>query len=213
MRSLVYLQEGVLTDDKSIVSNYIDDLDLKTSNDEMIKAGEKFGFKTVKVYEKVYGGMAEISRVLGYGDPSSYRRLLEKWEIYTPSIGGFGNEYRMLFCEKLGFHENDGRSLLVDWIGFLIGGVKGEGENADEVLVYLLRREREARINAVTVDQVKAEELLMKKEIHKVKMLKERLSLIKAVGAKIPPLLKAEFTALTGVVIPDDGQLELPFKS
>lgn len=104
---------------------------------------------------------------------------------------------------------------MVDWTGFLIGGVKGEGEHADEVLVYLLRREREARINAVTVDQVKAEELLMKKDIHKVKMLKERLSLIKAVGAKIkiPPLLKMEFTALTGVVIPDDRQLELPFKS
>lgn len=119
----------------------------------------------------------------------------------------------MLIVERLGMNEFDGRSLLVDWTGFLIGGVKGEGEHADEVLVYLLRREREARINAVTVDQVKAEELLMKKDIHKVKMLKERLSLIKAVGAKIPPLLKTEFTALTGVVIPDDRQLELPFKS
>ncbi len=213
MRSLVYLQEGILTDDKDIVSSYIDDLDLKTANEEMVKAGEKFGFKTIKIYEKVYGVMSEIAGILGYIDPSSYGKLLRKWEIYTPSLGGFGSECRMLIVEKLGMNEFDGRSLLVDWTGFLIGGVKGEGEHADEVLVYLLRREREARINAVTVDQVKAEELLMKKDIHKVKMLKERLSLIKAVGAKIPPLLKTEFTALTGVIIPEDRQLELPFKS
>ena len=213
MRSLVYLQEGVLTDDRSIVSDYIDEMDIKTSNDEMIRVGEKFGFKTIKVHEKVYGSLTEISGILGYVDSNSYGRLLKKWEIFTPSIATYGSEYRMLIREKFGIHENDGRALLVDWTGFLIGGVKGEGEHADAVLVYLLRREREARINAVTVDQVKAEELLMKKEIHKVKMLKERLSLIKAVGAKIPPLLKTEFTAITGVVIPEDRQLELPFKS
>lgn len=213
MRSLVYLQEGVLTENKVIVSCYLDELDLKTANEEMVKAGEKFGFKTVKIYEKVYGWMAEISKVHGYNDTSSYGRLLEKWEIYTPSIGWFGNEYRTRIRETFGIHEKDSRAILVDWTGFLIGGVKGEGEHADEVLVYLLRREREARINAATVDQVKAEELLMKKEIHKIKMLKERLSLIKAVGAEISPLLKTEFTALTGVVIPEDRQLKLPFKS
>lgn len=88
MRSLVYLQEGILTDDRSIVSDYIDEMDIKTSNDEMIKAGEKFGFNTVKVYEKVYGSLSEISTKLGYLDPSSYGRLLKKWEIYTPSLGG-----------------------------------------------------------------------------------------------------------------------------
>lgn len=212
MRSLVYLQEGVITEDKSIVSNYIDELDLRTANEEMVKAGEKFGFKTVKIHEKVYGCMAEISRVHGYADPSSYRRLLEKWEILTPNIGWFGNEYRTRIREMLNIHEKDSRTLLVDWTGFLIGGVKGEGEHADEVLAYLLKREREARINGATVDEAKAIELSMKLEIHKIKVLKEKLSLVKAAGAKIPTQLKTEFKAITGVELPYNGQLELPLK-
>lgn len=212
MRSLTYLQEGVLTGNKNIVSGYIDELDMRTANEEMIKAGEKFGFKTVKIYEKVYGSLTEISRKLGYADPSSFGRLLKKWEIYAPGVGGFGNEYRRLAREKLGLSENDGSTLLVDWTGFLIGGVRGEGDHADDVLVYLLKREREARINAATIDEAKAIELSMKMEIHKIKVLKEKLSLIKTAGAKIPPQINTEFTAITGVEIPSDGQLELPLK-
>lgn len=210
MRSLNYSQEGVLADDKSIVSDYLDELDLKTANEEMVNAGKKFGFKTMKVHEKVYGCMAEISKVLGYGDPSSYRRLLEKWEILTPNLGWFGNEYRTRIRENLGIHEKDSRALLIDWTGFLIGGVRGEGDNADEVLAYLLKREREARISGATLDAAKAEELRMKKEIHSLRMLKEKLSLIRANGAKIPQELHAEFTNITGVAIPKNGQLELP---
>lgn len=210
MRSLMFLQEGVLAEDKSIVADYIDEIDLRTANEEMVKAGEKFGFKTMKIHEKVYGSLTEISAKLGYLDSNSYGRLLKKWEIFTPSIATYGSEYRMLIREKFGIHENDGRALLVDWTGFLIGGVKGEGANADEVLAYLLKREREARINGATIDQAKAEELRMKKEMHGVKMLKEKISLIKAAGAKIPPSLHAEFTSITGVVIPKDRQLELP---
>lgn len=212
MKSLTYLQEGVLTENKDIVSGYIDELDMRTANEEMIKAGEKFGFKTVKIYEKVYGSLTEISRKLGYADPSSFGRLLKKWEIYAPGVGGFGNEYRRLAREKLGLSENDGSTLLVDWTGFLIGGVRGEGDHADDVLVYLLKREREARINAATIDEAKAIELSMKMEIHKIKVLKEKLSLVKAAGAKIPQQIQAEFVAITGVEIPNDGQLELPLK-
>lgn len=210
MRSLNYLQEGVLAEDKSIVSDYLDELDLKTANEEMVKASEKFGFKTMKVHEKVYGSLTEISAKLGYLDSNSFGRLLKKWEIFTPSIATYGSEYRMLIREKFGIHENDGRALLVDWTGFLIGGVRGEGDNADEVLAYLLKREREARISGATLDAAKAEELRMKKEIHSLRMLKEKLSLIRANGAKIPQELHAEFTNITGVAIPKNGQLELP---
>jgi len=49
-------------------------------------------------------------------------------------------------------------------------------------------------------------------EIHKIKVLKEKLSLVKAAGAKISPQLKTEFTTITGVEMPNDGQLELPLK-
>lgn len=100
MRSLVYLQEGVLAENKDIVSSYIDDLDLRTANEEMIKAGEKFGFKTIKIYEKVYGVMSEIAGILGYIDPSSYGKLLRKWEIYTPSLGGIRQRMPNAYSRK-----------------------------------------------------------------------------------------------------------------
>jgi hypothetical protein len=102
MRTLQYLQEGVLTDDKGVVNSYIEELDLKTSNDEMVKAGEKFGFRTINIYGKVYGLMSEIAARMGYLDPSSYGRLLKKWEIQTPNVGTFGSEYRRLMVENLG---------------------------------------------------------------------------------------------------------------
>lgn len=212
MRNLNYLQEGVLTENKTAVSDYIDELDIKTANEEMTKAGERFGFKTVKIHEKVYGSMAEIAGVHGYGDPSSYRRLLEKWDILTPNIGWFGSQYRTRIREELNINEKDSRALLVDWTGFLIGGVKGEGKNADAVLAYLLQREREARINSATVDQAKAEELRMKKEIHRVRMLKEKFNLVKTAEVRVSPGMMSEFKEITGTEFPDDGQRrKLPF--
>lgn len=218
MRSLQYLQEGILTDDKGVVNSYIEELDLKTSNEEMVKAGEKFGFKTINIYGKVYGLMAEIAARMGYLDPSSYGRLLKKWEIQTPNVGTFGHEYRRLMVENLGIDPKDGSSLLVDWTGFLIGGVKGEGENADEVLAYLLRRDREARINGVLLDDAKAEELRMKQEKHNIEMIDKRLSVMQRKLAILektkqlaPPPLKAEYKELLGVEYPDDPQQGLGF--
>lgn len=209
MKNLMYLQEGLLKEDKSIVSGYIDELDMKTANDEMSKAGEKFDFKTIMIHGKVYGVMAEIAGKLGYLDPSPYGKLLKKWDIYTPTVGGFGSNCRMLMVEKLGIDQFDGKSLLVDWTGFLIGGVKGEGENADAVLAYLLQREREARINAATVDQVKAEEHTMRKEIHRIKMLKEKIALCKAAGVTAPSSIDDDFFQVTGLHLPKAAQSKL----
>lgn len=124
------MSEGFQTFINELPSKYKQGIDLKTSNEEMVKAGEKFGFKIINIFGKMYGLMAEIATKMGYIDPSPYGKLLKKWEIYTPNVGTFGSYCRMMMVEKLGIEEKDGRSLLVDWTGFLIGGVKGEGENA-----------------------------------------------------------------------------------
>ena len=198
-----------MKEDKFIVSGYIDELDMKTANEEMTKAGEKFGFKTILLHGKVYGLMAEIAGKMGYLDPSPYGKLLKKWDIYTPTVGGFGSNCRMLMIQKLEIDQFDGKSLLVDWTGFLIGGVKGEGSNADAVLGYLLQREREARINAATVDQVKAEEHTMRKELHRIKVLKEKIMLCKAAGVAAPPAIGEDFFQVTGMHLPKAAQVKL----
>jgi len=205
MKNLLYLQEGLLKDDHAIVSGYIDELDMKTANDEMAKAGEKFGFKTILIHGKVYGLMAEIAGNLGYLDPSPYGKLLKKWDVYTPTVGGFGSNCRMLMV----IEQFDGKSLLVDWTGFLIGGVKGEGENADAVLAYLLEREREARINAATVDQVKAEEHTMRKELHRINVLTKKIALCKTAGVSAPPSIDNDFFQVTGMHLPAAAQEKL----
>jgi len=209
MKNLLYLQEGLLKDDHAIVSGYIDELDMKTANDEMAKAGEKFGFKTILIHGKVYGLMAEIAGNLGYLDPSPYGKLLKKWDVYTPTVGGFGSNCRMLMVEKLGIEQFDGKSLLVDWTGFLIGGVRGEGKNADAVLAYLLEREREARINAATVDQVKAEEHTMRKELHRINVLTKKIALCKTAGVSAPPSIDNDFFQVTGMHLPAAAQEKL----
>lgn len=218
MRTLQYLQEGVLTEDKGVVNSYVEGLDLRTSNEEMVKAGEKFGFKTINIFGKEYGLMSEIAGKMGYMDPSSYGKLLRKWEIYTPNVGTFGSDCRMTMVEKLGIEEKDGRSLLVDWTGFLICGVKGEGENADEVLAYLLRRDREARISGVLLDDAKAEELRMKLEKHSIDMTDKRLSvmqrklaILEKTKQSTPEQLKAEYRELLSVEFPKDPQHDFDF--
>lgn len=59
----------------------------------------------VEDFGKVYGLMAEIAARMGYFDPSSYGRLLKKWEIYTPNVGTFGSSCRRMLVEKLGIDE------------------------------------------------------------------------------------------------------------
>jgi hypothetical protein len=71
------------------------------------------------------------------------------------------------------------------------------GENADAVLGYLLQREREARINAATVDQVKAEEHAMRKEIHRITVLTKKIALCKTAGVSAPPSIDNDFFQVT----------------
>jgi hypothetical protein len=210
----MFLQEGVLTESPEMVKGYMDELDLKTANEEMMKAGERFGFKTMEIFGKVYGLMAEIAGMMGYLDPSPYGKLLKKWQILAPTVGTFGSESRMLMVEKLGIDARDGKSLLIDWTGFLIGGVKGEGANADQVLAYLLQREREARINAATVDQYKAEKIRMEREAHNLRMVERRLAvmekkiaMLRRHKAPIPEELKDQYQHLLGSAFPEDSQL------
>jgi hypothetical protein len=209
MKNLLYLQEGLLKEDHSIVSAYISELDIRTGNAELIKAGEQFGFKTVEAYGKIYAWSAEIARVHGYARPEYVSRILDKWEIQAPSIGWFPRNWGTRIRETLGLNEKDSRAILIDWTGFLIIGVKGEGENADAVLAYLLQREREARINTATVDQVKAEEHAMRKELHRIKMLKEKITLCKVAGITAPPSISEDFFQVTGIHLPKAAQAKL----
>lgn len=209
MKNLLYLQEGLLKEDKSIVSGYVAELDLRTGNVELIKAGEQFGFKTVEAYGKVYAWSAEIARVHGYARPEYVSRILDKWEIQAPSIGWFPRSWGTKIRETLGLNEKDSRAILVDWTGFLIVGVKGEGENADAVLAYLLQREREARVNAATVDEVKAEEHTMRKELHRIKVLTKKIALCKVAGVTAPPSIDEDFFQVTGLHLPKAAQVKL----
>jgi hypothetical protein len=213
MKTLNYLQEGILKDDKNIVSSYIEELDLKTGNEEMLKAGEKFGFKTVEAYGKIYAWSAEIARVHGYARPDYLSRLLDRWEIQAPSIGWFRQSGGTRIREALGINEKDSRAILIDWTGFLIIGVKGEGDNADDVLAYLLQRERESRINTASVDQYKSEKLRMDRQEHDLKIIEKRLSILerkisilKKNNQSIPESLTIEYKMLLGVGYPVDAQ-------
>jgi len=209
MKNLLYLQEGLLKDDHAIVNAYVSELDLRTGKVELIKAGEQFGFKTVEAYGKIYAWSAEIARVHGYARPEYVSRILDKWEIQAPTIGWFPRNWGTRIREALGINEKDSRAILVDWTGFLIIGVKGEGENADSVLAYLLQREREARINTATVDEMKAEEHAMRKELHRINVLTKKIALCKTAGVSAPPSIDNDFFQVTGMHLPAAAQEKL----
>lgn len=147
MRSLIFLEEALLENSQEKISGYFSEIDRQTSNEVMRKAGEQFGFKTCEANGMVMANLSETARILGYADPSSWGKLLERYQIMTYQIGWYGHDARTRMRETFGLKDKDSRAVFHSWDGFLIGGMFGQNEAAKKVKLYLLKMETVGRVS------------------------------------------------------------------
>ncbi len=208
MRSLIDLEKALLEENVQDVSHYLEELDKKTGNDAMRKAGGEFGFKTLEINGMVMAHMASASAILGYSNVSGLTNLLSAFQIMTYKIGWFIPEVKTRLRETFDLNEKDSQATFITWDAFLVAGMHGQNAAARRVKIYLLQAERAYRINLATKDIRDNEEIELKKDraiesiigrIGKttdsalLEVLYERLDRLAGRRIKRPPQLNIDF--------------------
>lgn len=152
MRSFLDLEAAILSQDRGQISDYLAEIDRKTESAMFLQASEHFGFRTVEHHGRRFAMRAEIGRVMGYIDESGLRKMAERYDLESLSLGSFGQDVRIKFADQLGLSPKAGRTTLVGWDTFLVAGMQGTNEAAHAVKLYLLNIERAGRMAAGVTD-------------------------------------------------------------
>ncbi len=142
------LQIALLDDDTTAVRLQIDEIDRRTENEAFRMASEHFGFATVETGGRRIAYLPELSRVIGYTDPSGLRKLVERYDLESYSLGGYGQNVRQFILQSFGIHKHAGHATFVTWPAFLIAGMVSTAPQAAAIKRYLLDCERAARIGS-----------------------------------------------------------------
>lgn len=201
MTTINDLQIAMLSDDKAHIRELLNEIDRRSENDMFRKAGEHFGFKTVEHQGNRLAIRAEISRVMGYKDESGLRKVCDRYDFGTLSLGGFGQNGRMLLIETFGLHPQDGKTVLVGWETFLLAGMQGQSDEARQVQLYLLQMEKAGRVAGATLSIAKGRSQRIG-DTDKVVRMVCRAETIKNAALKSKLLRMIDETV--------DGALELP---
>lgn len=150
------LQIALIDNDKAGVRAVIDEIDRRTENEMFLRAGEHFGFKTLEACGRRIAYAPEMAGAIGYADASGLRKLVERYDLESVALGGYGQNVRTLLIEGFGLHEFTSKASFVTWPTFLVAGMVSTTPKADAIKRYLLDCERAARIGGGLVDATKA---------------------------------------------------------
>lgn len=206
MSSITDFQIAVLSDDKAHIRELLNEVDRRSENDMFRKAGEHFGFKTVEHQGRRLAIRAEIARVMGYKDESGLRKVCERYDLATLSLGGFGQNVRMLIIETFGLHPQDGKTVLVGWETFLLAGMQGQSDEARQVQLYLLQMEKAGRVAGATLDIAKGRHMRIG-EAGKVVMMVSRAERIKSKTLRTNVLRYVDDVLDGALKLPGQGDL------
>ena len=156
MKSMIDLQIAVLNEDQNEIHSILNELDRKTESEMFAKAARHFGFKTLEHHGRRFVMRRHLAPVFGYIDESGLRKLCERHDLETVSLGAFGQNVRDLAVQELGLSRNDGKSIFVGWDAFLLAGMESTTDAAKQVKLYLLQMERAGRVAGGALDAVKA---------------------------------------------------------
>lgn len=165
------LQIALIDNDTARVHAVIDDIDRRTENEMFRRAGEHFGFATVETGGKRIAYLPEISAALGYADPSGLRKLVERYDLDSVSLGGYGQNVRQFLLETFSIHKQAGHATFVTWPVFLIAGMVATGAKAHPIKRYLLECERTARVGGASLTVAQAREARIANAASVVSML------------------------------------------
>lgn len=203
------LQIALAKDEGAKVTDILSSIDLRTANEAFRDASKKFGFKTVEIGGELLAHLAGSSQILGHSDPSSLGKLMERYQIYCPKISTYGQNARRLIRKAFNLDPKDGMATLLSWKGFLIAGMYGRNEKAEEIKLYLLEKEAEARIlkelsQKEYLEIEKSRQQWFKLEMEALAMA-ERLS-----DERYKSLIAERFEFYTGRKLPEPKQGRLP---
>ena len=150
------LQIALIDDDRAGVQTLLSEIDRKTENDLFRRAGEHFGFKTAEAGGRRVAYLPELATVFAYADSSGLRKLVERYDLESCFLAGYGKNVRQLLIDSFGIHKNSGNATFVTWATFLVAGMVSTTANSDAIKRYLLDSERAARIGGSVIDATKA---------------------------------------------------------
>lgn len=204
--SLNDLQIALIDNDKAGVRSVIDEIDRRTENEMFLRAGEHFGFKTLETGGRRIGYLPEISIVMGYSDASGLRKLGERYDLESISMGGYGQNVRQLLLEAFGIHKQAGHATFVTWPTFLVAGMVSTTGKADAIKRYLLDCERAARIGGGLMDATKAKDARIDRTAKVVSMVC-KADRIKDADLRLRTLIHIDEALDGALAIPRQGLL------
>ncbi len=174
MSSILDMQIAVLNDDGDAVHSILSELDRKTESEMFQRAADHFGFQTAEHHGRLLAMRAEIATVMGYKDESGLRKLCQRHDLETVSLGTFGQNVRMSIAEQMGLHPNDGKTIFVGWDAFLVAGMGATSPAAKNVQAYLLQMEKAGRVagSALSMAQQRMQRI---SEANKVSLIASRV--------------------------------------
>lgn len=152
------LQIALIDNSKAGVRAVIDEIDRRTENEMFRRAGEHFGFVTVEACGRRIAYAPEMAASIGYADASGLRKLVERYELESVSLGGYGQNVRTLLIEGFGLHEFTSKATFVTWPTFLVAGMVATTAKAESIKRYLLDCERAARVGGGMLDIARSQD-------------------------------------------------------
>lgn len=208
MESLIKLEELLLEENSEGVKGYLSEIDRKTANEMVVKAGEAFGFPTIEIYGVVYTHMGMLAKIFGYASTSGISNLVEKHQLHSVKLAWYTLEVYSMAREIFGLSEKDSKATFVTWDTFLIAGMYGQNPEAQKVKLYLLKAERAVRVGVSTMDRLKYENYRLRK-------IERTIALASKIGHMANGPFKdaaiEAFEELTGKTFSRPKQLQLPF--
>lgn len=195
------LQIALIDNNKAGVRAVIDEIDRRTENEMFRRAGEHFGFATAEACGRRIAYAPEMAASIGYADASGLRKLVERYDLESVALGGYGQNVRTLLIEAFGLHEFTSKATFVTWPTFLVAGMVSTTSKADAIKRYLLDCERAARIGGGMLDIAKAQDVRL-----------DRAAKVVAMVSKADRIADARLRQQVLIHIDDalDGALQIP---
>ncbi|MBC8232248.1 hypothetical protein H8E77_22105 [bacterium] len=123
-------------------------INVESANSVYRKCADEFNFRTVDLEGKLFSTATELAQPLGYRNLKSVSTVLRRNDVKSHAITRL-HRFDVIIRQTFNLADNDHRTLLVDYQGFLTLALEGNGEHCDKVREYLLAMEEKARTDSV----------------------------------------------------------------
>jgi hypothetical protein len=156
------------------VHSILEQLDLLSANECLRQLGEEWHFHTIEIQGlRLMAGRDLARLVYGVDNPANIHRMLARFWRKPLYLQSYSQNSKVKIRRELGIHTSATSVSLVTWADVLIVAMRGQTEWEKELQQYLLKAERENRIQW-TMEQLRKSEILTRA----ITMLTDRVTQI-----------------------------------